>query len=151
MSLKRKLLFLYALVALSVALILSVSTSVVDKYNVWRDGVRVVATVVELNCNHHMLIMYRFERDGKTYVGSTTSPRCRVLESASNISVWSLRGNPEISLVGDPWRIFKDELISIVIATFAVPGLVVGVVFAASKKAKEGGVIFPTKRSQRAH
>ena len=95
------------------------------------EGTPTQATVQKTDCENHSSIHYSFEADRKTFTGmgldGSGNPPCRSLRAGDRIIVWHIPDDPTINCPGDPRLRLDNERISVAMAAFMMPAIIVGV------------------------
>jgi hypothetical protein len=94
-------------------------------------GVSGRATVVELLPQAHDLVRYQYAVDGQTFQGQMQSwqpnPPFEQLRIGQSLVVFYDPRHPDASVLGDPKPILRNETVSVLLAAFGMPTLVVAV------------------------
>ncbi len=92
-------------------------------------GVLDKATVVELFPKIHDTVRYEYEVGGRTFEGKMQSwqpnPPLEQLGVGQSLVIYYDPQHPEVSVLGDPKLILRNETISVLLATLGVPTFVV--------------------------
>ncbi len=94
-------------------------------------GVAAGGTVIELLPNIHDTVRYEYRVGGKMFEGQMQSwpPNAPLeqLRTGQSLVVYYDPQHPEVSVLGDPKPMLKNETISVALAALVVPTFLVGV------------------------
>jgi Protein of unknown function (DUF3592) len=92
-------------------------------------GADAKARVTATDCNDHGAVAYAFQVADRTYIGrgnpGASAPRCDQLQPGDTISVRYLVADPSQSLPGDIDDRLRNEWLSVVVAAFGMPLIIV--------------------------
>jgi hypothetical protein len=107
-------------------------------YRIAKNGVSGKGIVFQLLPQDHNGVRYNYKSDNKTFEGmrnsSPPNPPFNQLKKGQEVTVYFDPQHPEISLLGDPKSIFKDETIAVVIGGVVLPFLVLLFLFYGNRK-----------------
>jgi hypothetical protein len=94
-------------------------------YPLVRRGIETTGTITDFEPNNHRTVHYSFDVNGKTYSGSQQGGVEGEATSLSSISarhaVFYLSDDPNVSCIGNPTPMLKNEIIPIVLAMLFIP------------------------------
>jgi len=119
---------LYVIVAFVLAVVLG-HFNVPDYWRMLNDGRATRATVVRTNCDDHGSVFYRFDLAGREYTGVGNAgfgtPECGQLKPGDHIVVYYLPSDPNVTLPGEIWHRWDNELIVLFLAVTIFPAVIV--------------------------
>lgn len=87
---------------------------------------RITAT----DCQNHGTVRYAFEADGREATGAGLSPddgpRCEDCRPGDRVTVWYIPADPTVSSLCEPQASLANETLTIGVAAFTCPGMLVG-------------------------
>jgi hypothetical protein len=109
------------------------------------NGIPGQATVVELLPKIHNTVRYQYEFGGQFYQGQTQSwqpnPPLDQLHIGQSLVIYFDPKHPEESVLGDPKPMLRNETISVALAAFVIPTLlVVGWAWKSTRNRKRAGL-----------
>jgi hypothetical protein len=88
------------------------------------EGTQIVGAITTTECQNHNLVRYSFEVGGQQYEGMGGSPgNCGEFAPGDPVEVWYVPDDPNINLVGSARGRYRNELISVSMASIIVPGV----------------------------
>ncbi len=112
----------------SVATYLLAQKNWTSYYRIVNNGISWKATVFQLLPQNHNLVRYSFKFGDKLFEGMRSSsppnPPFNLLKTGEEVTVYFDPRHPEISLLGEPKAIFKDETIAVVTGGVVFPFLI---------------------------
>jgi uncharacterized protein DUF3592 len=101
------------------------SFNIPNLYPLVRRGVETTGTVTDFEPNNHRTVHYSFDVNGKSYSGSQQGGIEGEVTSASSVStrhaVFYLPEDPNVSCIGSPTPMLKNEIIPIALAMLFIP------------------------------
>ena len=101
------------------------SFNIPNLFPLTRRGVETAGTVTDFEPNNHRTVHYSFDVNGKSYSGSQQGGVEGEETSVSSIStrhaVFYLPDDPNVSCIGNPTPMLKNEIIPIVLAMLFIP------------------------------
>jgi hypothetical protein len=94
-------------------------------YSLVRNGLETTGTITDFEPNNHRTVDYSFDVKGKTYSGSqqggVEGEETSVSSISSRRAVFYLPDDPNVSCIGDPAPMLKNEIIPIVLTMLFIP------------------------------
>ena len=116
------------IICASVASYLLAQKNWTSYYRIANNGVSEKATVFQLLPQNHNLVRYSYKFGDKTFEGmrgsSPPNPPFNQLKQGEEVTVYFDPQHPEISLLGEPKAIFKDETIAVATGGVVFPFLI---------------------------
>jgi len=101
------------------------SFNIPSLYRLMRRGIETTGTITDFEPNNHRTVHYSIDVNGKSYSGSQQGGAEGEETSVSSIStrraVFYLPDDPNVSCIGNPAPMLKNEIIPIVLAMLFIP------------------------------
>lgn len=107
---------------------LGLMTHIQSSFELSRESVLISGSVTATFCERHQEFGYQFEVGGKIFSGVGVAPSfevCARRKPGDSVSVYYYPKSPEVNTIGNTNAAFSNELVSILIASLAIPTVVI--------------------------